>query len=332
MMFWMQELQARRREFSRLQSSHGGGNVQKQRSASSIGLIASDSTFASTEDEPGGFNKIVEKPSTVGDQAAIPKGEAGWNFSFTKMNKEFRNWRKSTAITGDPLFQDLQEDGKNVTDGKPCEKLIDIDDSNNTKEERKIDFGFSRLASSIRSKIPVPPLSPTISSPLILDENTTCQECIETRSMLSVLKEAITVAEKEISTRDDVIQSLHEQLHFASYKTNRSEDEETSAEYEQYIQQLSRMVKNLNSEIERLKIQVKEKEQSQEESTEQIKVLREMIQAKDNSIIELTNRLWKIEQPAPCLGVLEEAEEVSNLRIANNEDMEYGQLKVGSLE
>lgn len=43
-------------------------------------------------DEEDGFNKPIDKPRTVGENTAGALSDA-WNFSFSNINKEFKNWR-----------------------------------------------------------------------------------------------------------------------------------------------------------------------------------------------------------------------------------------------
>ena len=306
MLFWLQELQARRREFGKPNSS----------SDTTTGLIAEIKKDELNKKENGsvdGVKKRIQQPLTIGENSAdFLDNRNSWNFSFTNLNTEFKNWRKGifTPITGEPLHVD----GLNPP--------------------HKVDFGFSQLVSIINKDS----ASLKRSSLLIDDEPgngqstlynvKSCPHCEETESMISVLQEAISIAQIEIHTRDEVIKSLSEQLKFVTdSNVVKSTEEELFEEREQYIFQLTRMVKKFQNEIDELKIEAREKDLRIEEFTEKEIILKEMINAKDNSIVDLTNQIDIIEK-----NIGEATEDIEVKRIISNitpnsKDLDYNQLK-----
>lgn len=265
MLFWLQELQTRRRLFGKQEARVGlieESHKNKSSDVESKNLI----------DDNEGNNKLISAPLTVGrSSASIPENRNSWNFSFANLNTEFKNWRKGTFA---PV----------IANGEP----MPINHSNKA--------GFDEIVGTINKQSSL--LSNGINNGNSTFYNVkTCPQCNENDSMISVLKEAISVAQIEIHTRDDVIKSLSEQLKFATdTRSPKSHDEELLAEREQYILQLTRMIKKFQSEADDMRSHLKEKDIKIEEFLEKEMVLKEMIDVKDNSIVDLTNRIDNLEK------------------------------------
>ncbi|XP_057308620.1 TBC1 domain family member 2B-like isoform X1 [Hydractinia symbiolongicarpus] len=328
MMFWLQELQARRREY--------GSHEPATTDLANNGLLCKQGIVKKNDDNISvGMNEPVEKPVTIGDSAASTQGGNlnSWNFSFTNLNKEFKNWRKSAFLTptgeiypnggnSSSMFYSYSEDEQQTQEIKVTEQK-----QYENKRNKSVDFGFTKLVANIKKKNP-----PTISRPVSQQDDIACLECKENFEMVNVLREAICVAEKEMKTRDDVIESLSEQLRIAAMNRgtdSRSPEEKAFEEKEDYITQLKRMVQRLNKELTEVTILLKEKEVKLEEKLGQEKVLKEMIQAKDNSIIVLTNKVFSLEQAETGEDVCEEIEATDLTSGSSNsqEVMNYYQLK-----
>ncbi|XP_066926047.1 TBC1 domain family member 2B-like isoform X1 [Clytia hemisphaerica] len=291
MMFWLQELQAKRREFSKLVEANAGNNRPTS------GLL-SDPIDAPQggDDEADGFNKIIERPHNVGEKTAL---DSKGNFSFTHLNKEFKNWRKSTfytetgeAILNEKSAASTPEQEKKSPNMQRREDDTKILESGN---KRRVDFGFSKMVANLRNTN-----MPVISSPQPNNNNINqCRDCMEKLNMVKTLQEAISMAEKEITTRDEVIESISEQLRFASSSptlVEKAPDIEEAEERELYILKLSRMIKSLNEKVDELTTTIRENERTLEEYEQKERVLKEMIHAKDNSIIALTNQVFSLEE------------------------------------
>ncbi|XP_047145794.1 TBC1 domain family member 2B isoform X1 [Hydra vulgaris] len=325
MMFWLQELQARRREFNSQQKTS-----QITSSKNSCGLLADLQVDALNDNTSTELIEPVQKPATVGDHTALQKFDGGsisWNLSFTNLNKEFKNWRRSAYNT----VQQASISEKSVSPSASNHKIateFEPSISHPISENRKvIDLGFSKLVSNIRSSLS----APSISHPVLKDNLGNCMECDETRSMINVLKEAIGVAENEIKTRDEVIKSLSDQLRLSSYesKPEKSRTEEDNLDKENYIYQLTGMIRKLTDEMNNLKIILEEKNNRCCELAEKELVFKEMIQAKDNSIVELANKVFLLEQQlenATELIVVEESP-AELLTMMKEEQLSYIQLK-----
>jgi len=107
-------------------------------------------------------------------------------------------------------------------------------------------------------------------------------------------------------------------------------DEEVSEERELYIYQLTRMLEKQKEKLDDMEKQLEEYKNVRIEFNEKEKVWKELIKAKDNSIVSLTNKVFMHELNEKPIEVLEAVEVYSpteNLTDIHNSEMDIEQLK-----
>eukprot|EP00794_Sanderia_malayensis_P012310 gene12310-13580_t len=296
MQFWLQQLKAERSKFMKLKCSMSGTQSQHTSVLSlTSGLLAADESNTDSNVGPDdliSFTEPVKRPSTVGEGAKSETSPQSFtNFSFGNMKKEFSNWRKSGIITGEPALNEARiESGENM------------------------DFGFAKVTAGLKRRTFWGGGSGQSTDDVFRTEF--CRDCEEKRETLSILKEAIQIAEKEIKTRDEVIEHLHEQIRHAVMTIPEDSqrpkpDPDSIEERDKYIEQMSNMLRKERAENDKLKLRLDDKENRLLELKSKIEVLEEMLEKKDETIISLTNKIYIIENPDPASDVLNEGARTS---------------------
>ncbi|XP_001626296.3 TBC1 domain family member 2B isoform X2 [Nematostella vectensis] len=311
MMFWLQELQTRRREYSKRRTHMA---VQKREDVTSVlfpteGLIGEDANNAEETDDSEApevqhkVMQVVPPPETVGEEAALksPSGGGMFNISFNNIKTEFRNmsakrfsWNPAQTAGVNFSSQFHEEDAKKERE---------------TKQQQGVPSGTS---------IP-PPSQPAPSNsvtPNATEKTSTlkrimsaksgssdtsqfkCQECEKLRSALDTAEGHLVSAREEINVRQEVILNLHEVLRrFQLEKGDSLQGDPKKLEEElesktDYISKLELQIGQLEKDKEKLQRQ-KDKELC--ELMEQIQMYREMTAVKDQVVVSLTNQLHNLE-------------------------------------
>ncbi|XP_065062966.1 TBC1 domain family member 2B-like isoform X2 [Rhopilema esculentum] len=313
--FWLQQLKAERAKFTRRQSSMCG----ETRSSSSglrptSGLLASPSGPENGEDVTDdlvSFSEPIKKPATVGEASKSESSQSISNLSLSNIRTELKNWRSLSPIN----------------EGNGNQKPVKLREPK--ASSRGVDFGFLKMSAALKRRTFWGTQSVSVDQQNIKE---TCQDCEEFKQILSSLKEAIQIAEKEIRTRDDVIESLHEQIRYEV--TNKSPtgtkaemDPDSLEEKDLYIEKLSNILKKLKQENEDLQIRLDDKNNKIDEMVEKNNVLEEMITNKDSEIVALTNQIFTIEHPETAEDASEETPVVSEMQSPLKQEETEDQLK-----
>ncbi|XP_031556555.1 TBC1 domain family member 2B-like [Actinia tenebrosa] len=252
MMFWLQQLQVKRREFSRRRTKLA---VQKREDSvanmqSTGGLIEQEEKEKSSQDKPESNKPEVQvmepvpPPETVGQEAAMksPSGGGMFNLSLTNIRTEFRNMsakRVSTFFSGNQslnipqvVTEEVHDDGKTDqattrnnhtqegrTELQPQNSFhshIKTLDKDNTAETTQPNDDKTHITTNSNTEAGT--LAGTLRRKFAASRsssapvNPKCLECERLHTMLDTSEAQLESAREEITVRQEVILNLHELL------------------------------------------------------------------------------------------------------------------------
>ncbi|XP_077978316.1 TBC1 domain family member 2B-like isoform X2 [Glandiceps talaboti] len=295
MMFWLQELQERRREYSLLRTAQS-----KERNVSSVlrpssGLMCSDEPVRL--EVPQCMSALpavtsqVEKPSeTVGEQTARSPNlyHSGiFNFSLTNWKTELRNQFRSRS----------QNNQTHVTSPRPQSQFYDYDDD----EEFVMVEGDKNAMESITKEGIASTLKKKFTLPKPGMESEHSQSL-----QIALLKEELDAVEMEVQASKEVVALLHKQLTAVqlekdscdAYLKCDSEKEQVLLiqRKDKQLIQLKQLLDEFRDERENLQDQLRSCKLEIETLKEQNAMYSEMLKAKDEIVVSLTNQIFELEE------------------------------------
>ncbi|XP_078382204.1 TBC1 domain family member 2B-like [Oculina patagonica] len=330
MMFWLQELQGRRREYSRKRANivvQNKGDISAL-GQSTCGLLAEEEE---AEDEkkdeaPLAVIEPVPAPQSVGEEAAALKVTSPGilsNFSFTNLRTEFKNInakRSSVILTQQqpplnisaPIMpdgdDDIADESKSSFQSHIKNECSKPDNSHqqqeNTDSEKTKPFSSTFLkAGTLRKKFAA---TRTTTQPGGGGRpGSRCLDCEKLQEALATAETNLKSSQDEIQVRQDVIESLHEhlrQFELEKSKRTQNDDEEQRSLSEEmkdkliYISQLEEKLKEQTEELKKSDDVIKGNKKELRECRDQIQMYQEMTAVKDQVVVSLTNQLYALEK------------------------------------
>ncbi|XP_020623256.1 TBC1 domain family member 2B-like [Orbicella faveolata] len=327
MMFWLQELQGRRREHSKKRANivvQNKGDISAL-GQSTCGLLAEEEeTEEENKDEaPLPIIEPVPAPESVGEEAATMKATSPGilsNFSFTNLVTEIKNInaKRSSVVLSQqppliisaPLMPDDDEEAdeskssfqSHIKIESPKPDTCQAQQENMDEKVKPFSSTFLK-ATTLRRKFGS---MRTSGQPVVGGRTTSrCAECEKLEDALAAAETSLKSARDEIQVRQDVIESLHEHLRQfeleKSKRTQSSDEEQRSLSEEMkdkliYISQLEERLKELTEELEKSDKVIKANDKELRECRDQIQMYQEMTAVKDQVVVSLTNQLYALEK------------------------------------
>ncbi|XP_035673748.1 TBC1 domain family member 2B-like [Branchiostoma floridae] len=283
MMFWLQELQLRRRHYSQLRTSMARTFSTSAMASASVlppksGLLKQQGT----PQEPSTQYQTVAPLINI-DETSKGLATVNTNVSLTSDNgPEAKRWSADL----ENKHSDHQGHAKVMTSQPP------------PSPTRSGVNRMSGFASSLKKKL-------SGNRAVNQTENSATGSVPQNQENLLTLQDKVETLEQELEANQKVIKILHEQLSSAQQE-KRSSDHFVQAGSEkerlelvrQKDRQLAELQKQLNEtkmEREDMRLDLKLSERSSQELKEQLMMFQEMLQAKDQVIIQLTHQVDDLE-------------------------------------
>ncbi|XP_070566750.1 TBC1 domain family member 2B-like [Ptychodera flava] len=333
MMFWLQELQERRREYSQLRTSQS-----KERNMASVLRPTSGLLHTSEPNEESSISETLTALPSVISQVDVPSGTVGEESAHTNctnhsgiLNWSITNW-KTELRNQMTTFRTRTPSSSSSQNSRPTSTFYDLDDEEDfvmlEAEKNKQKSPKEGIASSIKKKFTLP-------------RPGSDGELAQTQLQLTMLREEFEDVETELKASKEVMALLHNQLKATQLEKdslgaylkcdNDKEQALLIQRKDKQLIQLNQLLDEFRDERENLQDQLRSSNLEIEALKDQNNMLMEMIKAKDEIVIRLTNELSEVEEnPAnagtwpkqrssstsSALKAMEDAKEIEKLKDA----------------
>ncbi|XP_072014560.1 TBC1 domain family member 2B-like [Amphiura filiformis] len=338
-MFWLQELQQRRREYSAHRTTLSRERTSYLTSSPAAlhqpttGLVSTQRIKAKHGDPWTGLPPVldrVELPThSIGEATANAIPQTGvFNFSLTNLKTEIRNQMSSFRLKGVPStspvevnkYSHVDEEEDANTPSKPRASSVrsttsvhslgsdggvsPTTDSTPTDPSRQKSMGLK--AGFIKKLGRTPSDASSGSSVWFENQRNGCPNCAKLQMEVSSLKEEVDVIEGEVQASKEVINMLHKQLTATQMEkatTSLYLDSKTDQQKIMILQrkdkqliQLEQLLQDMRDDRDNIKLQLGDCQREVQNLKEQTAMFMEMIEAKDEVVVSLTNRIQELEK------------------------------------
>ncbi|XP_038053263.1 TBC1 domain family member 2B-like [Patiria miniata] len=338
MMFWLQELQERRRAYSHqrtsLQRDKSLGHVSPTSVQPKTGLVSTQKIKDRSGDPFRGLPPLlgpVEVPRhSVGESTAHTTHQTGvFNLSLTNLKTEIRNQMSSLGLRransdeaslvnlatepsqSDPPSAAKRPTSLNTAPSSGNQEPGQSESSPATEGNRtaygSIKAGFiKKFSRTSGADIPSPTTVWFENQP---SQDYECAHCRKLHSELNSVQEELELVENEACASQEVITMLHKQLTatqmehstndiFLQSKTDKDKLLILNRKDKQLIQ-LEQLLQEMREDRDNVMDQLRAKEREVDQLKEQTSMCMEMIAAKDQVVMSLTLKLHDLEQKEP---------------------------------
>ncbi|XP_030848557.1 TBC1 domain family member 2B isoform X2 [Strongylocentrotus purpuratus] len=352
MMFWLQELQERRRAYSSQKTS-----LSKERSLTRYSVLQPSSGLLSTQRMKEKMNSscsesdippvmaYVEPPRhSVGEATANTTQKTGmFNLSLTSIKSDFRNqmsnfsmkWKLQSPNSETPP-DDFNGEGMQTDAAKQAEQI-----KQKSFEKKDVVGHIGGAKSAFKKKLstgnssafgnPASPPSKPASTTWFEDYD--CKNCQQLVAEVKQLSEELCLVRKELNESKELIDLLHKQLtasqmqstsnrEFSLCQTDQEKLHVVQRKDKQLIQ-LEQLLQEIRQDRDSFKIQLGSCKKEVRDLREQINMFTDLIQAKDQVVMSLTMRVSELERNEPLVvktdPPLELSQEIEgNVNLAGN--------------
>ncbi|XP_033638800.1 TBC1 domain family member 2B-like [Asterias rubens] len=339
MMFWLQELQERRRAYSQQRTSLTRDKSQSNLSPTTMepnsGLISTKRIKERSGDPFKGIPPIfghVEVPRhTIGESTAHTIQQTGvFNLSLTNLKTEFRNQITNFGLrrgaSGEeaalinPATDCLQSDPTHVV--KRPSSLnptlgVSLDSSlpDNVSTEQGMSRGargtmkagfIKKFSRGAAPELPSPTAVWFENEPM---RDNDCAQCRKFHQQLGSVQEELELVENEARASQEVITMLHKQLTAAQMEHSTNDvflkcktDQEKLlilSRKDKQLIQLEQLLQDMRDDRDSFREQLRSKEREVDQLNEQLSMFMEMVAAKDQIVMALTIKVHELEQNEP---------------------------------
>ncbi|XP_072181982.1 TBC1 domain family member 2B-like [Diadema setosum] len=331
MIFWLQELQERRRAFSSLKTS-----LSKERSLTRISVLSVQpcSGLVSTQkmkekmknpipdsDIPPVMDYVEPPMHSVGEATATTTPRSGmFNLSLTSIKTDLRNQMSNLGLWKSPSTETPPESfGGNLQTDAAKQAEQGKQKSSNLKEIASHSGGVARAVfrwkhNNTSSGSPATMPAKTTAPNTTWFENVPdydCKNCQQLSNEVSRLSEDLSQVKRELEESKEFIDLLHRQLTASQMQTSSNREFslcQTDQEKLQVLQrkdkqlvQLEQLLQEMRNDRDSFKSQLGSCEKEVQELKEQINMFQDLIQAKDEIVVSLTMRVNELEKAEPLV-------------------------------
>ncbi|XP_041467482.1 TBC1 domain family member 2B-like [Lytechinus variegatus] len=330
MMFWLQELQERRRAYSSQKTS-----LSKERSLTRYSVLQPSSGLLSTQkmkekmniscpdsDIPPVLDYVEPPRHSVGEATANTTQKTGmFNLSLTSIKTDFRNqmsnfsmkWKMQSPNSETPP-DDFAGETSQTDAAKQAEqnkhKSFDKKDVITAVGGAKAAFKKKLSNSSVggpASGSTKPPSTTWFEDVPDYD----CKNCQQLAAEVKQLREELCQVRRELNESKELIDLLHKQLtatqmqsmsnrEFSLCQTDQEKLHVVQRKDKQLIQ-LEQLLQEMRQDRDSFKIQLSSCEREVRDLREQINMFTDLIQAKDEVVMSLTMRVNELERNEPIV-------------------------------
>ncbi|XP_033124012.1 TBC1 domain family member 2B-like isoform X2 [Anneissia japonica] len=317
MMYWLQELQEKRRQFSLLQTCLArtrSNHKDTSKQYSTTGLVSTQRSKAAiqigSQNQSQVYSQILnplEPPKhSVGEAATQSNPNVGmFNTAFSNLRSQMSQIslpsRKRTSSGQETIVTSKRGSGIDFQTSTEMEPATTEGQRAKSKE------GF--MSNFRRKTPPVSKSSSLTSSSPSLDS--ACGKCQQLQNQISSLVEESEAMENEFKAKQELITVLHQQLTAASLekatsfqflecKTDQEKLMILQRKNKQLVQ-LEQLLEELNSDRDAIKEQFRTCELEVKGLKEQVNMFQELVMAKDEIVMSLTSRVQELENRGPVL-------------------------------
>lgn len=308
-MYWLQELQKRRREYSKKRTK-SFEQVPK------LALGRHRSLSHGELDIPMILTPVQATEGTVGENTASTKpGHAQWSISnltaeLKNAMANFRSNRQSafaTDIATSPIPSPCREEAPKIT-SPGNNSPISQSPTNVPNKTDKLALKLSSLKRKIRG--PAQAYKSAfydfeISEPQVTGKDVACHKCKQLQQYVVSLKDDLQAVEEELGANREIVKLLQRQIDVCqneaktreAVKSSKSDQDtlELLQQKDKQIVDLEHLLSATQEEKEMIRMQMKSIESELKSLKEQVSVFQEMLVAKDEVVMSLTNQLFDLE-------------------------------------
>ncbi|XP_052070104.1 TBC1 domain family member 2B-like isoform X2 [Mytilus californianus] len=281
MMYWLQELQKRRRIYNSNQSTKLTRPVKRPQRLSGLDMPKLDN---GKENDGQATEKDLSPSSTVIIPEIVvpsysPLSVCTGKLGGSKVSKPSPSPSSSSTTSEDWTLLDTSEHGKSLKSPNPQNKIMNA---------------FSKIKAGKKGNNSTLPT-----------DNQVCHRCKQLQSQLSMSKEEHHSTEDELQAHREIVRILQKELDKLSrdvYSRNEADDKDREgllkmvAERDKHITELQYSIVNLKEEKEHLSQKLRSIDGETRELSEQVTMYQDMLKAKDDTIIQLTNEITALEK------------------------------------
>ncbi|XP_028405007.1 TBC1 domain family member 2B-like isoform X2 [Dendronephthya gigantea] len=251
-LYWLQKLQAKRREYSKKITAlcHSGVEAVPE-PVESPGLIATvaSGSFRESDDE---IIDSIPMPDTVGVEAAKRLTEGG---KYGKIFKNIANKRYSMFDSVENSDADTVVRSSSISDDTPSKRLI------NSRKRFSMRSGFNMSVDKTQ---------------------TDCPQCHKLKQQLKDCGDKLEEANEDAKAREEAINSLNEFIRQTVLERTSSQEDSSTTSHDTSDNQLY---------IKRLEKKMREQNDKLANYEKEIAMLKEVISSKDEIVMKTTNEL-----------------------------------------
>ncbi|XP_022094216.1 TBC1 domain family member 2B-like [Acanthaster planci] len=339
MMFWLQELQERRRAYSHqrtsLQRDKSLGHVSPTSLQPKTGLVSTQKIKDRSGDPFRGLPPIlgpVELPThSVGESTAHTMQQTGmFNLSLTNLKTEIRNQMSSLGLrrnaSDEAPLVNLASETSQTDPPKAVKRPSSLNtapssgnqepgqseslppaDQGTRKAYESFKAGFIKKFGRTSSADIPSPTAVWFENESVQDYE--CAQCRKFHSQLNAVQEELELVENEVKASQEVITMLHKQLTATQMEHSTNDiflQSKTDKEKllilnrkDKQLIQLEQLLQEMREDRDRVVEQLRSKEREVDHLNEQISMFMELITAKDQVVMSLTSRVHELEQNEP---------------------------------
>ncbi|XP_071955359.1 TBC1 domain family member 2B-like [Antedon mediterranea] len=311
MMYWLQELQEKRRQYSLLQTCFARSRKNQNEKYSTTGLVSTQRSKQAIQ--------VGSKQSPVYSQILNPLeapkhsvGESATqsNQTASMFNSAFSNLKSLAQISlpsrkrSSGGMEGVVTNKRGSSGAEDYQNSADVEPA--TTEKAKPKEGFM---STFRKKTPPISKSNSLTSSNVCSDST-CSKCQQLQHQISSLAEESEAMENESKAKQEMITLLHQQLtaanlekatslQFLECKTDQEKLLILQRKNKQLVQ-LEQLLRELQGDRESIKEQFRSCEVEVMGLKEQVNMFKELIMAKDEIVMNLTSRVYELENRTPA--------------------------------
>ncbi|XP_071135491.1 TBC1 domain family member 2B-like isoform X1 [Mytilus edulis] len=314
MMYWLQELQKRRRIYNSNQSSKLTRPVKRPQRLSGLDMPKIDNgkenDGQATEKDLSPSSTVIipeivvpsYSPLSVCTGDTIKRSHTG---SFSSLKTDIRD-AIGAIMNGQSITGKLGGGKVSKPSPSPSSTSTTSDDwtlleNSEHAKSLKSQNPQNKIMNAF-SKIKVGKKGNNSTSPT---DNQVCHRCKQLQSQLSMSKEEHNSTEDELQAHREIVRILQKELDKLSrdvFSRNEADDKDREgllkmvAERDKHITELQYSIVNLKEEKEHLSQKLRSIDGETGELSEQVTMYQDMLKAKDDTIIQLTNEITALEK------------------------------------